>query len=275
MINIKKTFLILKTYRIIDEIVNPEEIETKSFEPKDSLNLDLWSQDGELDLYIRRKLLEIAKDFIENLDIRDIDIKDVTLTGSMANYNYDSDESDLDLHIIVDFDSIDGSPELVKKYFDSVKKVWNDQHGGITIKNHPVEVYVQSDKEEHKSSGIYSLITGEWIIEPDKEKMKSNVPDLEKAKEIAADYSHKIDILTLRSDHPAKINADAKNLFDEIKEMRKSSLKGKSPEMSQGNIVFKILRRSGYIEKLIDVINVMKDKSLSGEKAKNFFAFNL
>ena len=45
MINIKKTFLILKTYRIIDEIVNPEEIETKSFEPKDSLNLDLWSQD--------------------------------------------------------------------------------------------------------------------------------------------------------------------------------------------------------------------------------------
>ena len=182
MINIKKTFLILKTYRIIDEIVNPEEIETKSFEPKDSLNSDLWSQDGELDLYIRRKLLEIAKDFIENLDIRDIDIKDVTLTGSMANYNYDSDESDLDLHIIVDFDSIDGSPELVKKYFDSVKKVWNDQHGGITIKNHPVEVYVQSDKEEHKSSGIYSLITGEWIVEPDKENMKSNVPDLEKAK---------------------------------------------------------------------------------------------
>ena len=93
--------------------------------------------------------------------------------------------------------------------------------------------------------------------------MKSNMPDLEKAKEIAADYSHKIDMLTLRSDHPAKINADAKNLFDEIKEMRKSSLKGKSPEMSQGNIVFKILRRSGYIEKLIDVINLMKDKSLS------------
>lgn len=263
MINNKKTFLILKTYNIIDEIINPEEIETKSFEPKDSLNSDLWSQDGELDLYIRRKLLEIAKDFIENLDIKDIDIKDVTLTGSMANYNYDSDESDLDLHIIVDFDSIDGSPELVKKYFDSVKKVWNGQHDGITIKNHPVEVYVQSDKEEHKSSGIYSLITGEWIVEPDKEKMKSNVPDLEKAKEIAADYSHKIDMLILRSDHPAKINADAKNLFDEIKEMRKSSLKGKSPEMSQGNIAFKILRRSGYIEKLIDVINVMKDKSLS------------
>ena len=263
MINNKKTFLVLKTYNIIDEIINPEEIETKSFEPKDSLNSDLWSQEGELDLYIRRKLLEIAKEFIENLGIKDIDIKDVTLTGSMANYNYDSDESDLDLHIIVDFDSIDGSPELVKKYFDSAKKVWNEQHDGITIKNRPVEVYVQPDKEDHKSSGIYSLITGEWIVKPDKEKMKSNVPDLEKAKEIATEYSHKIDALTLRSDHPAKINTDAKNLFDEIKEMRKSSLKGKSPEMSQGNIVFKILRRSGYIEKLIDVINAMKDKSLS------------
>ena len=43
-----------------------------------------------------------------------------------------------------------------------------------------------------------------------------------------------------------------KSLFDKIKGIRKESLK-KYGEMSTGNIIFKILRRLGYIDKLYNI----------------------
>lgn len=253
----------MKIYNFVDETINPEDINTDSLEPKDELNPDLWNKDGELNLYIRKRLLEIAKSFIEWMDTEGIEIKDVILTGSMANYNYDSESSDLDLHIIIDFDSVDGTPELVKKYFDSMKNLWNEKHSNITIKNHPVELYVQSDTEEHKSSGIYSLLKGDWIEKPDKGSIEDAKPNLKLAKKKAAEYMNRIDYLRFRSDSPKSITDDAKSILSEIKEMRKSSLKGKVPEMSQGNLTFKILRREGYMKKLIDIINLMHDRTYS------------
>lgn len=51
---------------------------------------------------VREKLLEIADNFVENVheDELDLEVKDIVLIGSNANYNYTKD-SDLDVHIIV------------------------------------------------------------------------------------------------------------------------------------------------------------------------------
>ncbi|MFN7093959.1 MAG: hypothetical protein ACK4M7_01210, partial [Burkholderiales bacterium] len=40
-----------------------------------------------------------------------------TLTGSLANYNY-SDESDLDVHILMDYSQIADDQELVRDYLN-------------------------------------------------------------------------------------------------------------------------------------------------------------
>jgi hypothetical protein len=42
-------------------------------------------------------------------------------------------------------------------------------------------------------------------------------------------------------------------LFDKIKDIRKSGMSTRNPEMSDGNLIFKTLRRSDYIEKLLDI----------------------
>ena len=53
---------------------------------------------------VRERLLQIAYEFIEFLNI-DIVVSDVIMTGSLANYNW-SKFSDVDLHILVDFNQL-------------------------------------------------------------------------------------------------------------------------------------------------------------------------
>ena len=72
---------------------------------KKELNQSIW--DGEkLNTLVRERLLKIADDFIEDLEIVEKeDIEDIRLTGSLANYNYTS-YSDIDLHVIIDFQKV-------------------------------------------------------------------------------------------------------------------------------------------------------------------------
>ena len=59
-----------------------------------------------------------------------------------------------------------------------------------------------------------------------------------------------------------EISKKVKMLYDRIKALRKDGL-GKDGEMSDGNIIFKVLRRSGYLEKLIDLKALTYDKIMS------------
>ena len=52
----------------------------------DTLNQDVW-KGRELRVDVRYKLLEIAKRFIEYLDVPDFKLVDVILRGSLVNYN--------------------------------------------------------------------------------------------------------------------------------------------------------------------------------------------
>ena len=68
---------------------------------QDDLNRDIWDENNKLKPEISEKLLRIAKDFYEKLDLP-TPILDITFTGSMANYNW-TDLSDIDLHIVIDY----------------------------------------------------------------------------------------------------------------------------------------------------------------------------
>lgn len=238
---------------LIDEEVSPEDVDLSSFAIKDELCPDFW-EDGRFDQPARRTLLAIAKSFIEHLEIED-EVEDITVTGSIANYNWDENSSDIDLHILMDFDKLSDDPETLKKFFDAERKTWNKDHYEISIYGYPVEVYVQDINEEHHSSGIYSLLKDEWIKEPSKENLSDENTDYDHIQEITSSIMTVIDNLEtdLDKDDPQTIYDDADTLFNNIKDIRKSGMGSDSPEMSDGNIIFKSLRRSGYMEKLIDI----------------------
>lgn len=233
-----------------------------SFEVRKTLNPKVWEnpedpKKAKLKTNIKIKLLEIANEFSDDLG-EDVFVEDVHLMGSLANFNW-SEYSDFDLHLLIDFDSFD-NPELYKEIFDLKKDAFNDKHD-IKIYGFDVEVYAQDSKEEKYSEGIYSVVYDEWVnIPPKKHK---NI-DMELLKRKIKTWTKKIDAAL----EDAKKGSDGKKLKElkqKIKEYRQSGLE-KEGELSYENLVFKYLRRSGYIGKLFELKTKLKDRSLSIER---------
>ena len=75
----------------------------------------------EFDQRVRKKLLRIADDFFKKFDeiLKEKDIVDIQLTGSLANFNY-TGLSDLDVHVIVNLEGVDDdNPQILKSALDS------------------------------------------------------------------------------------------------------------------------------------------------------------
>lgn len=252
---------------IESEIVNPEDVDLSSFNIKKNLNPKFW-KNGVLDSRIRMKLLDIADDFIEFLGIDWAKPEDITMTGSLANFNWDEDYSDIDLHIIMDYSDVDERKEFVSNYFYSQKKLWNEEHSDITIMGFPVEVFVQDVNERHDSSGVYSLEKNKWLIEPEREKLASSKVNKAFIKDKVSEYMNKIDkleyLLNKSKDDEYRLRRvmeKSDNLFDKIKGERKIGFeRSGGKEINNYNIVFKALRRNGYIEKLVNVKSMAYDK---------------
>ena len=169
-----------------------ESLDLSSFEIQNKLNPKFWKNDL-LDSRIRLKLLDIADDFTDFLKVDWVKPEDITMTGSLANYNWSEEYSDIDLHIIMDFKKVDKRVDFVREYFQSKKDLWNQKHKDIRILNYPVELYVQDKNEPHSSSGIYSLEKNDWIVKPErKEPTKKNLNQAEKD---AEKWMDKIDSL--------------------------------------------------------------------------------
>ena len=134
----------------------------RSVRPKSELSDEVWSGDS-LRPEIANTLGRIAKKFLEDLEL-DLDVEDVVLTGSYAGRTW-GPGSDLDLHIIVDFSSLD-DPEAAQRACKLAKFKWEEEHD-ITIKGIPVEVYVEStDEDPPEATGRWSLSKNEWLLEP-------------------------------------------------------------------------------------------------------------
>ena len=229
----------------------------KSFETKEILSDQIFEEKkGHFVMRdeIKKRLIEVSNDFIESLGV-EFFIHDVVLTGSLANYNW-SQYSDVDLHILIDFEESKYEMDILKEFFDAKKNVWNEKHD-IKIKGYDVEVYVQDVNEEHISSGVYSILHNKWIIEPEKDK--PNIDD-RKILEKGEEFGKRIDHLT---QNPKDITIDQlEDLRKKIKEFRQSGLES-GGEYSYENLTFKLLRRNGYIQKLLRLKTQLTDKKLS------------
>jgi predicted nucleotidyltransferase len=230
-----------------------------SFHLQDELNPKIWESSDKMSSKVRERLLEIAYEFIEFLGV-DVIISDVVMTGSLANYNW-SKYSDVDLHLIADFEQFsERELPLYEELFKLKKTLFNDKHD-IKIYGYDVELYVQNDVEAHFSSGEYSVLFDEWKNKPKKEKVKI---DTELIQNKAKHWMKIIDeVIDNSDDKSLESGVDSINkVKDKLKKYRTSGIED-GGEMSDENLVFKVLRRNGYIQKLFDFQNEYQDKKLS------------
>jgi predicted nucleotidyltransferase len=235
-----------------------EDVEPESFDTHDTLETRIWD-DEEIRPKIARMLTKIAQDFIDGLPV-EIDIEDIRLTGSLANYNW-SNYSDVDLHIIVDFLSVDENRALVKSFFDNARMRWNNKHQ-ITMKGYDVEIYVEDAREQHLSSGVYSLLNNEWIKRP--QRFRNNI-DFFAARRKADDIEFQVNIVN-NLISTGKLETAMKNvarLKKKIKDMRRAGLESTMKEFSIENIAFKILRRNGVLRTLDNFKNQVYDRVMT------------
>lgn len=222
-----------------------------------TLNQDVWDGD-ELRVDVRYKLLEIAKRFIEYLEVPEFVLVDVILRGSLVNYNY-TQYSDFDLHLVTDYKALDC--DITEQFYMAKKRIWNDEHD-ITIKGHEVELYVEDIDAKNISEGTYSVLDSRWLRIP--EYRKPSIDD-------AAVNAKARDLMTQinRAIKSGSVE-DITRLQDKIKTARQAGL-DKAGEFSTENLAFKIVRNKGYLDKLYKNKTQKFDQELSiDESAESY-----
>ena len=213
------------------------------------LNPDLW-RNNRLRPEVRLQLFRIAKAFIEFIEVDDLRLTDITISGSNASFNY-NDNSDIDLHLIADVNG--PCAANLKELFLAKKSLFNDQYD-ISILGHAVEVYVQDSDQPHISNGVYSVYNDKWVKQPEKITDKPDTTNIE----------HKYEYFKAEIDQ-AIDSADSTTidrLKKRIKTMRQSGLE-KTGEYGVENLTFKLLRNSGDIDRLSKAKQQATDKQLS------------
>lgn len=240
--------------KYLSEFKNTDLKPIKSFYLRDELNPDIWektTQKETLKEDIKSELNDIVGDYLKTV-YTDIPIFDIVMSGSICNFNWSPQYSDIDIHIITDFSEINADTKLVKAYFDLSKKEWNMRYN-ISISGFDVELYVQNINEAEESGGKYSIMQDRWITYPDKVNF---IPDEKTIKRKAIDVMTEIDNIEEMLDS-AKDYKKAKEQIEEvwykIKKLRKAGLEEKYGEFSIGNLIFKLLRRNGYIGKVMNI----------------------
>ena len=243
----------------INDIIEKESVDLSSFQIRDTLNPKIFDREQEMYRDVRTRLLMIADDFFETLDIGWVEIDDIILTGSLANYNW-SRFSDVDIHILVKYEEVDDNVELVREYFMSKKNLWNEKHN-ITIKGYDVELYVQDTEEPHVSSGVYSILWDDWVVKPEKGNYKIDSKKVEQKVNTIVDTINHLGNLYKGGDYD-KVIRSIQTLKTKIKKMRQAGL-DREGEYSFENIAFKVLRRTEFLDKLSALETKAYDQSLT------------
>ena len=236
-----------------------ENLDFSGFKMNDELNPVIWDKDKKMKEEISDTLLQIAKDYFISLKIN-IPVKDITMTGSLSNYNW-SKYSDVDLHIIIDLDKMGDKKDMIKDLLDAKTRAWNDKHN-ITVKGYDVELYLQLHDQGHFSTGVYSVLNDEWVIEP---KIQDDTID---KKNVVKKYNSIVNTVNdIHKDFVKKkdykdVVSRLESLSDKIKKTRTAGLEGKG-EYSLENIVFKLLRRNNIMEKIGNLLAKAYDESMS------------
>ena len=225
----------------------------EAFEVHETLNPKLWdTATNKLLPEVREKIIEICTSFEDYIEAP-IDIVDIQLVGSNASYNY-TEHSDLDVHIIADFELVTENTEILKSLYDTKKSNFNKTMD-ITIHGVNVEMYIQDVNSAIISNGIYSVCDDEWIKEPKpiKSITKHNTEkELEKWGNRIKKVLESKDVDELR---------DAINM---LYLMRRNSL-SVDGEYGKGNQLFKEIRNKGWLQQLKDAHGEALSKKLSLE----------
>lgn len=204
---------------------------------------------------VKDKLIQVANDFYKDTELT-APIIDILFVGSLANYNW-SNYSDFDLHLVINFKNVGEKPELVEKYVNQLKSAWNKDHD-IHINGYNVEVFIQDVTKQNRSSGVYSLLTGNWVSKP---KYENFSVDKNLIQNKYTDAVYKINS-AIKESNLELLKTTLKDVYD----MRQAGL-DRGGELSTENLVFKILRSRGHIEKLRNAITSTYDKQISSKES--------
>ena len=205
----------------------------------DTLNPELF-QDDRLQPEVRRKLLRIARDFMEHMGVDVGGVSDITMSGSNAAYTY-TPHSDIDVAVVIDYDRFEND-EVYRELFLAKRLLFNDGHD-ITVRGYRVEIYVQDRDKPVKSLGEYSLLRDRWIRHP--VKRRANLDQtvtrhkFEKLVQVAE--------LALRSSDLDRVN----RLLDILWNYRQAGLNANG-EFGPENLVYKAMRTQGILDQLHD-----------------------
>jgi len=220
----------------------------KGYDNHDQLNPKIW--DGEqLRPEVKIKLLQIAEKFREFIDI-DVPVIDVQITGGQVTYHY-TEHSDLDLHLIIDYSKIKCDQE-VAELLDTKRLLFKQRHN-ISIHGIPVEPGTE-DINRPTVSSAWSLGKDSWIREP-----KNHSAHIDE-KEVQKQYEYWDNLI--RSVLGQNDIEMAQKLLKLLRKYRKMGLK-QTGEYGVENLVYKSLRNSKSLEKLVSYIDQTFDKNLS------------
>ena len=216
----------------------------------DELNPAIWKA-GKMRADVRANLMKIAQDFQKSLGIKLDGLKDITVSGSNAAYSY-TPKSDVDLHLVADIPEAD-EDNIYRELFDAKKYQYNTEHD-YKIRGYDVELYVQNANQPHVSQGIYSVMRDEWIKEPQR---VTGGYDHEATRQ---KYDNLRDLINQAIKTRDYFLAD--KLRATIKKYRQVGLHA-TGEFGPENLAFKAIRANGYLNKLYDLLNDIKDDELS------------
>lgn len=217
----------------------------------DRLNPRLWDGSEHLRPEVKAKLMEVARDFQEFLGVPDLDVKDITISGSNAAFNY-TPASDIDLHLVIDIPNV-AHDEVYRELFNAKKYQYNDEHD-IRIRDADVELYAQDSAQPHHSQGIYSILNDSWVSVPKRTRAEiDDVSTRSKFEDLAARINE-----VIKSQDLGRMDS----LMKKIKTMRQTGLEQQG-EFGADNLAFKLLRNNGYIKRLIDAKQAARDQELS------------
>ena len=234
-------------------------LELEKFKIEDAINFHdeynpLLFDGDKLKPVIKRQLDIITNDFIEYMGIPDLAVEDVIITGSNVAYTY-TPHSDIDLHLLVDFAKLPNS-DVYKELFNAKKSLYNDTYE-ITIRDIPVELYVQDTAQAHTSLGEYSLYKDEFTRIPTKKR--ANLDEI--SAEAKFERLEELCIEGLKTKDLDKVN----EVLSIIKRYRQAGLDNKG-EFGPENLAFKAIRSKGYFQALFDLRNKLRAQQLSIEE---------
>lgn len=214
------------------------------------LNPKIWDHDH-LKPQVRGALIRMAEDFIDFIGVP-FDIKDVIITGGNVNFTYTSD-SDIDLHIIADFDTVACDRE-VAELFDSKRLLYKRKHN-LEINGIPVELYVEDHRLPATSAGVFSVEHDKWLRRPNK-----NLP---KYDHVELDHMTAVWTKILQRAIMTGHLQTCRKALQLLRAYRRKGLSTPEGEFSIPNLVYKSLRNEQIVDSMARLIDRLHDQELS------------